>query len=112
MSDDLKPRVDALEAQLEQSVGQLSKLVEFMSNLSAAMGQLTTSWTEERTIFNQALNGHREGIEQLVKAQTQIASAVDTLSRQCATMFKLQKERIEALEASARPPSQAQQQAN
>jgi hypothetical protein len=68
LSEDLKPRVDAVEAQLEKSVGQLSKLVEFMSNLSAAVGQLMTAWTEERTIFNQALNGHRDGIEQLVKA--------------------------------------------
>jgi hypothetical protein len=112
LSEDLKSRVDAVEAQLEKSVGQLSKLVEFMSNLSAAVGQLMTAWTEERTIFNQALNGHRDGIEQLVKAQTQIASAVDNLSRQCATMFKLQNERIEALEASARQSSETQERPN
>jgi methyl-accepting chemotaxis protein len=112
MSEDLKHRIDAIEAQFERSLGQLNKVVEFMGNLSAAVGQLTTTWTEERTVFNHALNGHKDGIEQLVKAQTQIASAVDNLSRQCAAMFRLQKERIEALEASAKQPSEARQRPN
>jgi hypothetical protein len=107
MSEDLQMRVSAIEAQLEKSVGQLSKLVDFMSNLSTAVGQLTNTWTEERTLTNNALNGHKEGIEQLLNAQTQIASAVDNLSRQCATMFKLQNERIAAIEA-AQHKSEAQ----
>jgi uncharacterized protein YoxC len=98
MSEELKARVDALEGQFERSMGQLSRLADFIGNLSAAVAQLTTSWTEERTVANNALSGHKEGIEQLVKAQTQIASAVDNLSRQCATMFKLQNERIATLE--------------
>jgi hypothetical protein len=101
MTDGLKERIDELEAQFERSVGQLSKFVEFLTNLSTTVGQLTTSWVEERTIINQALGGHKDGIVQLLKAQTEIASAVDNLSRQCAAMFKLQTERIAALEASS-----------
>jgi uncharacterized protein YoxC len=108
MPDDLTERVDALEANFEKSMGQLSKLVEFMSNLSAAVAQLSASWTEERTVANTALNGHKEGIEQLVKAQTQIASAIDNLSRQCGTMFKLQNERIAALEQAKQAPESQQ----
>ena len=108
MSEDLKERIDAIEVHFESSMGQLGKLVDFMSNLSAAVAQLTSSWTEERTVTNHALRGHKDGIEQLVKAQTQIASAVDDLSRQCATMFKLQNERIAALEP-AKQASESQQ---
>jgi hypothetical protein len=107
MSEDLQKRINAVEEQFERSLGHLSKLVDFMGNLSAAMGQLTNSWTEERTITHNALNGHKQGIEQLLNAQTEIASAVDNLSRQCATMFKLQNERIAALEA-AQQKSEAQ----
>jgi archaellum component FlaC len=101
MAEDLKERVDALEAQVERSIGQLSKIVEFMTNLSTTVGQLTASWIDERSTIDKALGGHKDGIEELVKAQTEIASAVDNLSRQCATMFRLQTERIAALEASA-----------
>jgi prefoldin subunit 5 len=108
MSGDLKERIDVLEARFERSMGQLSKLVDFMSNLSAAVAQLTNSWTEERTVTNHALKGHKDGIEELVKAQTQIASALDNLSRQCATMFKLQNERIAAMEP-AKQASESQQ---
>jgi methyl-accepting chemotaxis protein len=106
MSEDLEKRIDVLEAQLERSMGQLAKLVDFMGNLSAAVGQMMNSWTEERTVANNALNGHKEGIEQLVKAQTQIASAVDKLSQQCSTMFKMQTERLSALEAAGASKTQ------
>jgi uncharacterized protein YoxC len=104
MEEALKERVDALEAQLERNVGQLGRVVEFLTNLSTTIGQLTNSLMEERTVINQALGGHKEGIEQLVKAQTEIATAVDNLSRQCATMFRLQTERIAALETSTSQP--------
>jgi methyl-accepting chemotaxis protein len=109
MSEDLKERIGALEAHFERSMGQLAKLVEFMNSLSAAVAQVTNAWAEERTTTNQALNGHKEGIEQLLKAQTQIASAVDNLSRQCAAMFKLQNERIAALELPKQRPEDQQQ---
>jgi len=108
MAEDLKERLDGLEAHFERSIGQLNKLVEFMNGLSTAVAQITNAWAEERTTTNQALNGHKEGIEQLLKAQTQIASAVDNLSRQCAAMFKLQNERIAALELAKQKP-EAQQ---
>ena len=102
MSEDLQKRLGAVEDQFETSLGQLSKLVDFMGNLSGVIGKLTSSWTEEITRTHSALNGHKEGIEQLVSAQNQIASAVDNLSRQCATVFKLQNERIAALEEAQR----------
>ena len=99
MQEELTPRIAALEAQFEQTVGQLAKLVGFMGNLSTALTQLTTTWVDETTTLKREFNGHSEGIEQLLKAQTHIASAVEGLSRQCAAIFKLQNERIATLEA-------------
>ena len=100
MPEELTTRVAALEAHFEQTMGQIAKLVGFMGNLSTTLSQLTTTWADETTALKREFNGHSEGVEQLLKAQTHIASAVEGLSRQCAAIFKLQNERIAALEAA------------
>ena len=108
MSDDLEARINILEAHMEKTLSQLSQLVGFMGSLSTAVGQLTNTWVEETTALKAEFNNHSQGTEQLMKAQTQIAGAVDSLSRQCAAMFKLQNERIAAMEASKQGPETQQ----
>ena len=108
MSDELEARMSNLEAHMEKTLSQLAQMVGFMGALSTAVSQLTNTWVEETTALKREFNNHSQGIEQLMKAQTQIASAVDTLSRQCAAMFKLQNERIAAIEASKQKPETQQ----
>jgi hypothetical protein len=108
MSDDLEARMNNLESHMEKTVSQLTQMVGFMGALSTAVSQLTNTWVEETTALKRDFNGHSQGFEQLMKAQTQIASAADSLSRQCAAMFKLQNERIAAIEASKQRPETQQ----